>query len=65
MENKKGLTLFFVIIAIITGIKIFQKFNTEILNFREPLQSIIYFIYVLGFVAAILGLIMNYKNRLK
>ena len=63
MENKKGLTLFFVIIAIITGIKIFQKFNVEILNFNEPLQSIIYIIYVLGFVASILGLIMNYKNR--
>ena len=65
MENKKGLNFFFVIIAIISGVKIFQKFDVEILNFDEPLQSIIYIIYVVGFIASICGLIMNYKNLFK
>ena len=65
MENKKGLNFFFVIIAIISGVKIFEKFDAEILNFDEPLQSIIYIIYVFGFIASICGLIMNYKNLFK
>ena len=42
MEIKKGLNFFFVIIAIISAKKIFEKFDAEILNFNEPLQSIIY-----------------------
>ena len=65
MEIKKGLNFFFVVIAIISGIKLFEKFDAEILNFDEPLQSIIYIIYILGFVASICGLIMNYKNLFK
>ena len=62
METKKGLYFFFVVIAIISGKELFEKFDATILNFDEPLQSIIYIIYILGFVSSICGLIMNYKN---
>ena len=65
MKIKKGLNFFFVVIAVISGKKLFEKFDAEILNFNEPLQSIIYIIYVLGFVASICALIMNYKNLFK
>ena len=65
MENKKGMNFFFVIIAIISGIKLWKKFDCEILKFDDPLQSIIYIIYILGFVASIYGIIINYKNRPK
>ena len=65
MENKKGLYFFFVVIGIICGKNLFEKFDAKILNFDEPLQSIIYIIYILGFVSSICGLIMNYKNLLK
>ena len=65
MENKNGRYFFFVTIAIISGVKIFQKFDVEILKFDKPLTSIIYIIYVLGFVASICGLIMNYNNLFK
>ena len=65
MDNKKGLYFFFVVIGIICGKKLFEKFDGKILNFDEPLQSIIYIIYILGFVASICGLIMNYKNLFK
>lgn len=65
MENKKGLYLFFVCILIVSGKNLYDKFDFEILNFHEPLESIIYIIYILGFVASIFGLIMNYKNLFK
>ncbi|MEA5405528.1 hypothetical protein VB776_21490 [Arcicella sp. DC2W] len=65
METKKGLNFFFVIIAIISGKKLFEKFDVAILNFDEPFQSIIYIIYILGFVSSICGLIMNNKNLFK
>ena len=65
MENKKGLYFFFVVIGIICGKELFEKFDAKVLNFNEPLQSIIYIIYILGFVASIFGLIMNYKNLFK
>lgn len=65
MDNKKGLNFFFLIILIISGAKIIAKYDVGILNFDKPLPSIIYIIYVLGFVASICGLIMNYRNRLK
>ena len=65
MEDKKGLNFFFAIIAIISASALWKKFDFEILNFDKPLASIIYIIYMLGFVTSIYGLIINYKNRPK
>jgi len=65
MEHKKGINFFFVIIAIISVSALWKKFDLEILKFDNPLQSIIYIIYIFGFVSSIFGLIMNYKNRPK
>jgi hypothetical protein len=72
MENKIGMSFFFVIIGVISLRKLLEKFNFqtlkfdfEILKFDDPLKSIIFIIYVLGFVASIIGLIMNYKNQPK
>lgn len=65
MENKKSTNFIFVIIAVVTGIKLYEKFDGDILNFDEPLSSIIYLIYALGFLASICGLIINYKNRVR
>ena len=65
MENKTGINVFFLITAVISGGALMKKFDSEILKFDNPLTSIIYIIYILGFVASICGLVVNYKNRLK
>lgn len=65
MEDKKGLNYFFVIIAIVSASALWKKYDFEIFKFNAPLESIIYIIYLLGFVTSISGLIMNYKNRHK
>ena len=65
MAHNKGLNFFFLIIAVISGRALLKKFDYEILKFDEPLESIIYIIYILGFVSSIFGLIMNYKKRPK
>jgi uncharacterized metal-binding protein len=72
MDNKKGLNFFFVTIAIISIRNVLEKFDFEtlqfdfeIFKFDKPLASTIYIIYMLGFIASICGLIMNYKNLFK
>ena len=65
MEHMKGINFFFIIIAFISGRALFEKFDVEILKFDDPLSSTIYIIYIIGFLASISGLIMNYKNRAK
>ena len=63
MEDKKGLNYFFFIIAIVSASALWKKYDFEIFKFYDPLKSIIYIIYLFGFVTSIGGLIMNYKNR--
>lgn len=63
MENRTVQVFFFMIIAIISGRALIKKFDPEIFKFNEPLTSLIYVIYILGFVASILGLLMISKNR--
>ena len=65
MENKTGINIFFLIIAVISGRALLKKFEVEILKFDDPLRSIIYIIYIFGFVASICGLLINYKKRVK
>ena len=63
MENRTMGVFFFMIIGIISGRALIKKFDPDIFKFHEPLTSHIYVIYILGFLASILGLLMIYKNR--
>ncbi len=63
MENRTMGVFFFMIIGIISGRALIKKFDPDIFKFHEPLTSLIYVIYILGFLASILGLLMIYKNR--
>lgn len=60
MDNKKGLNFFFIIIAIITGSKVFKHFDFQNLKFEKPVLDII---YLITFVASIIFLTKDYKNR--
>lgn len=63
MNIKKGMIFFFVVIALISGSKLLQKYNSKIFEFNEPLSSLIYSIYILGFVSSIIGLLMTFRGR--
>lgn len=60
MENKKGLSFPFLIIAIILGVILFKQFDFETLTFEQPAMAVVYFI---GFAIAVYALIGGYKKR--
>lgn len=59
MDNKKGLNIFLLIIAIITGSKVFKHFDFQNLKFEKPVLDII---YLITFAASIIFLIKDYKK---
>lgn len=44
MNNKKGINIIFVIIALITGGALWKQFDFETLKFEKPAIAAIYFI---------------------
>jgi hypothetical protein len=62
MDNKKGLNFFFVIIAIITGSKVFKHFDFQNLKFEKPVLDII---YLITFLATITFLINDFLKQRK
>jgi len=60
MENKKGLSFPFTIIAIILGITLFKQFDFKNLTFKEPAMAVV---YVIGFAIAVFGMFKSTRNR--
>lgn len=60
MENKKGLSFTFGIIAIILGVTLFKQFDFENLKFEKPALAIV---YIIVFLFSIYILMKNYKKR--
>ena len=60
MENKKGSTFIFSIIAIILGVSLFKKFDFETFFYQKPWLMLIYFA-VFGF--ALYNIIKINKNK--
>lgn len=60
MENRKGLSFTFSIIAIILGWALFKQFDFQNLEFEKPALAIV---YIAVFILSIYFLIRNYKNR--
>ncbi len=59
MENKKGLNFFLVIIAIITGSKVYKHFDFENLKFEKPLIDVI---FLLTFLACVFYIIKGLRK---
>ena len=60
MENKKGLLLFFSLIALINGKVLYNHFDFENLSFKKPWLDTI---YIIVFVFSIYGIIKNFKKK--
>lgn len=60
MENKKGINIVFVIIAIILGAAIYKQFDFVNLKFEKPALAIL---YMLVFVCSVYFLVKDFKNR--
>jgi hypothetical protein len=60
--KKKGTNFFFVIIAIITGVKLYKHFDFQNLKFTETLIDII---YLLTFLGSIFLLLRDFVKRPK
>jgi Ca2+/Na+ antiporter len=61
-KNKKTPNFFLVIIVLILGQVLFEKFDFENLKFEKPALAIL---YIVVFVFSIYFLIRDYKNRPK
>jgi len=59
-KNKKTPNFFLVIIVLILGQVLFEKFDFENLKFEKPALAIL---YIVVFVFSIYLLIRDYKNR--
>ena len=44
MENKKGINLFFAMIAFVLGLTLFRHLDTETWQFKDPVMDILYLI---------------------
>ncbi len=59
MKNTRLPNFFFIIIAIILGVKLFKDFDLENLKFEKPALDII---YLIGFIFSIFAIVKNYKK---
>lgn len=60
MDNKKGSSFVFIIVAIILGVSLFKQFDFEKLEFEKPALAIL---YIIVFVASIYFIIKNARNK--
>lgn len=62
METKKGINLFFALIAFTLGLTLFKHFDFENFKFEDPALDILYLIV---FVISIYLIIKDYIKRLE
>lgn len=62
MENKKGGTFFFAVIAIIVGSALWKQFDFKTMTFEKVGLSIL---YLITFLFCIFFLIRNVRNNVK
>lgn len=60
MENKKGSSFVFIIVAIILGVSLFKQFDFKKLEFEKPALAIL---YIIVFVASIYFIIKNARKK--
>ncbi|ATP55643.1 hypothetical protein CPT03_03760 [Pedobacter ginsengisoli] len=60
MNNKKGPTFLFAIIAIILGWTLYKQFDFENLKFEKPALAIL---YTLTFLVSVYFLIKNFREK--
>lgn len=60
MENKKGSSFVFIIVAIILGVSLLKQFDFEKLEFEKPALAIL---YIIVFVASIYFIIKNARSK--
>ena len=65
MNSKTGLNVFFVIIAILSGRALVTKYHAGVFSFEDFWSSLVYIIYILGFVCSICGLILSLRGQPK
>lgn len=65
MHTKTGVNIFFVIIAIISGRALVNRYDAAVFSFDDFFSSLVYIIYIIGFVASVCGLVINLRNRPK
>jgi hypothetical protein len=53
MENRTGISFFFLIIAIVTGSKAIKHFDFQTFRFEKPALDFIYLIAALGSIYAL------------
>jgi hypothetical protein len=59
MDTKKGLNFFYIIIAVLTGSRVFKDFDFQNFKFKKPVLDII---YLITFVASIIFIRKDYKK---
>ena len=62
MENKKGINLFFAMIAFVLGLTLVRHFDTETMRFKDPVMDILYFIVL---IISIFFIIKDYREKPK
>ncbi len=62
MENKRGINLFFAMIAFVLGLTLFRHFDIETWQFKDPAMDILYFIVLL---ISIYLIIKDYREKPK
>lgn len=60
MENKKGSSFVFIIVAIILGVSLFKQFDFKKLEFEKPALAIL---YIIVFIASIYFIIKNARKK--
>lgn len=62
MENKKGFSFTFIIVAIILGVTLYKSFDFKTMTFEHTGLAIV---YMIGFAIAVFVLVRNYKSSRK
>ncbi|GAB3720548.1 hypothetical protein [Flavobacterium koreense] len=62
MENKKGINLFFALIAFTIGLTLFKHIDLKNFTLKEPVLDIL---YIIVFVMSIYFIIKDYTKRTK
>jgi len=60
MESKKGINIFFALIAFVLGLTLFKHIDFKNFSLKDPLLDIL---YIIVFVISIYLIIKDYKKR--